>query len=299
MKTAILLGAGSSLPAEFPSTRAITDLVLSGEGVWRHSDGSYFTDGSHPPDHKTRLANRMVIRLYAEVKRYYLSSAKRPPNYEDLQYIAGQVYDEETGEMDNPAVRLFSQRLRAEPSQFITRRGIDWGETLSETFNYIADIVWRQLCGSAQCTHQLELLARACDSGQVTSISTLCHDTHVEKFLVDQGILLADGFSKPENNVRYWNADLSSSDKLPFLKLHGSVDWFRFRPDNRESFFDDRIGIPLDGDHHHTKTDDGIFQTALDGRPLLLIGTFNKIPEYTKGIFPPASLSLSVDHPRR
>ncbi len=29
---AILLGAGSSLPAEFPSTQSLTDKVLSGDG---------------------------------------------------------------------------------------------------------------------------------------------------------------------------------------------------------------------------------------------------------------------------
>jgi len=69
------------------------------------------------------------------------------------------------------------------------------------------------------------------------------------------------------------------------LKLHGSVDWFSFRPDNRESFFDDRIGIPVDGDHHHTRADDGTLQTALVGRPWLLIGTFNKISEYTRAVF--------------
>ena len=41
MKSAILLGAGSSVPAGFPPTRCLTDLVLSGKGVERHSSGSY------------------------------------------------------------------------------------------------------------------------------------------------------------------------------------------------------------------------------------------------------------------
>ena len=99
------------------------------------------------------------------------------------------------------------------------------------------------------------------------------------------GILLADGFSELQTGVRYWNCDISSDSKIPFLKLHGSVDWFRYRPDNSEPWYDDRIGIPLNGDLDHTETEDGTLQMALDNRPLLLIGTFNKISDYSRGIF--------------
>ena len=57
------------------------------------------------------------------------------------------------------------------------------------------------------------------------------------------------------------------------------------QPPNDESFFEERVGIPLDGDHHHTKAASGDWQTADDGRPVLLIGTFNKVSEYTRGMF--------------
>ncbi len=287
MKTAILLGAGSSLPAGFPSTRCLTDLVLSGDGVWRHTDASYFTDGANPPDEKTRLANHMARRIHAEAERYYSANAERRPNYEDLFYLAGQAWAEELGEMENPAVRAFANELRADMSTLIgTETGMNpYIELLDETRNYVADVVWRRLCHKPSSTNNLEIIARACKSGTVTSISTLCHDTHVETFLKNQGISLADGFSDEEAGVRYWNGDLSSNGRIPFLKLHGSVDWFRLRPNDSESWYDDRIGIPLDGDRYHTKTDDGTFQTALDGRPLLLIGTFNKLSEYSQGMF--------------
>ena len=222
MKTAILFGAGSSLAAGFPSTQRLTDLVLSGEKVWRHTDEVYYTDGRNPPDEKTRLAKSMVRRLCVEAERYYLTRAGRPPNYEDLHYLARQVYDEVRGETESPAVLLFAERLAADPSQLITGTGINWCDTLRETCNYITDIVWHQLCCRVQKTNHLRLIVDACESGQVTSISTLCHDTHVEKFLADQDISLANGFSEPRNGVRYWNADLSSNDKIPFLKL----TWF-------------------------------------------------------------------------
>ena len=86
--------------------------------------------------------------------------------------------------------------------------------------------------------------------------------------------------------MRYWTGVIPASGKIPFLKLHGSVDWFRLRRrDDSEPWYDERIGMPLDGDHHHTKALDGAYQTAPEGRPLLLLGTFNKISDYSGGIY--------------
>ena len=301
MKTAILLGAGSSLPAGYPSTLKLTDLVLSGDSVLRISDGTYQLTGQGKPEAiVTRLAIYAARRLFAEAERYFSALGGRPAHYEDLFYLAKQASDEELGEMENPAIRQFASQLRADLSLLVenARAGNenpdkefqqflphDYRELMNEICNYISDIVWGSLCKMPERKDHLAPLLKACQNGKVTSISTLCHDTHVEKFLSDEGVLLADGFSGPEHNVRYWNGDYFSKDGIPFLKLHGSVDWFRLGPHDRESFYDDRLGIPLDGDHEHTRTDDGTFQLALDGRPELLMGTFNKITNYSVGIF--------------
>lgn len=45
------------------------------------------------------------------------------------------------------------------------------------------------------------------------------------------------------------------------------------------------VGIPLSGDCHHENGKDGKLLTPLDGRPILLAGTSNKIQDYTRGIF--------------
>ena len=42
IKVAFLLGAGVSIPAGLPSTVQITEQVLSGAGVIRHTDGNYY-----------------------------------------------------------------------------------------------------------------------------------------------------------------------------------------------------------------------------------------------------------------
>ena len=60
MNTAILLGAGASVAAGFPSTNNLTERVLSGTGGKRHTDGSYFVEG-------TGLHRVIVIQLIYEL----------------------------------------------------------------------------------------------------------------------------------------------------------------------------------------------------------------------------------------
>ena len=299
MKTAILLGAGSSLAAGFPSTKFLSDLILSGNCVERHSSGSYQpTRNSDPMTGVVQLTSSMVRRLYTEAKCYFSARGEKQVNYEDLFYLAKQALDEERGEMENPAIRAFVDKLRSDmtPSILAAKASNDasyepyvpgdFKTLIEETCNYISDIVLQRLCREPRSTDHLKIFVEACNSSHVIGIATLCHDTHVERYLRTQGISLADGFSDEQDGVRYWIGNLSSSDSIPFLKLHGSTDWYRLRPESSEPCFADKIGIPLDdGDPWHTQTSEGVLQDPLDGRPLLLIGTFNKVTEYSRGIF--------------
>lgn len=321
MKAAILLGAGSSVAAGFPSTQCLTNLIVSGKGFERHADGTYRPAHYAPSTMRTaRFANGMARQLHAEAKCYFADRNGAPANYEDLFYLAKQAWDEQAGETENPAITAFVDQLKIDTTPMINEPGpqngdrITFGELLQETCNYIADIVWCSLVRKPTCTNHLEIISEACKSGHVVGIATLCHDAHVEEFLAARGIQLADGFSQEEAGVRYWNDEFMSG-RIPFLKLHGSVNWFRLGPDGPEnspdelstlmnefstlrsetkaasgppqdeSFFEERIGFPLNGDHHHTRAANGDWQTALDSRPVLLVGTFNKISEYTSGMF--------------
>ena len=286
MKIAILLGAGSSLPAGFPSTRFLTNRILSGDGVQKHTDSTYIISNGQPTDEKTTLPKCLVRRIHSEARRYYASHANREANYEDVYYLVDQAWAEELGESENPAIRDFTDKLSMDMAPLVSAStSMEYVELLDESRNYVADVVWRGLNRAASSSDHLKILEAACRSYSVSSRSTLCHDIHVETYLGNQGISLADGFSDEEVGVRYWRGDFSSNDKIPFLKLHGSVNWFRLRPNQSKSYYDDRIGIPLDVNHNRTKGKDGKNQRAVDGRPLLLIGTFNKIPDYTRGIF--------------
>ena len=119
-KIAILLGAGSSVAAGFPCTRELTELVLSGHGVTRHGDGSYYYDKDKLPPMVLQFVTSMVRRLNAEAERYYSAYAERPTNYEDIYYLARQASDQLSREMENPAIRVFVNELKADMSPLVT-----------------------------------------------------------------------------------------------------------------------------------------------------------------------------------
>ena len=250
----------------------------------------------------TQSANRMVRYLHGRAEQYYSVYGGRHVNYEDLYYLAKQMLDEERGETENPAIRPFLRTLktdtlplikigaeiRAGSGPYVPNVPYNFLDLLRETSHYIADIVWKQISKPKPATESvshLNAIAKACNSGNVTSISTLCHDNHIESFLKQQGLVLSDGFSEQEAGVRYWKDDFSlDGNKVPFLKLHGSIDWFCLQPDDGNQY-DRRIGVIPDDDLHHTRTDGGDLQWPTQGRPELLIGTFNKIQQYSSGIF--------------
>ena len=285
MKTAILLGAGASVPAGFPSTHCLTKSILSGAGIERNSDGTYqLTDPDPDQEAFLSVLNSAVRRIHEKARLYFEEWEESTPHYEHLYYVAKQLWNELAGEQENPAIGPFSKKLEAELEPLLrAASGRCVPDTLEGLYRdvcrYIADIVWRRLDIEPSRTDHLNAIARACRAGRIVSISTLCHDTHVETYLGQKGIKLADGFSAPVNDHRYWKNDFSSEQAIPFLKLHGSVDWFLF--DDLSS----QICIPPNGQYQQRLQDEyGNFRYAPRGRPELLIGTFNKLAEYSQGI---------------
>ena len=100
----------------------------------------------------------------------------------------------------------------------------------------------------------------------------------IERYLEGYGIRYNDGFEPPVYKVRYWSPKVlaDSSRNVRLLKLHGSVNWFLY--ESRD------VGIAVDGHYSDTKDRNGQPQDLLYDRPMLLIGTLNKMLEYTSGI---------------
>ena len=291
MNVAILLGAGASIPAGYPSTQCITDQVLTGRGVTRHSDSTFEIGGDAPPTGITLAANKMTNLIRTEIEYYVDDILNRSVNYEDLSNAAQQIRDELLGELDDPLLFKYSRKIRTQAESIVIESAsatfdrLDSFESLiSETCNYISDIVWRMLARDTSCLSHLNFINHIHKLSNITNISTLCHDTHIETFLEQSNIPFSDGFLEPETDVRFWGNKSSPDSKIPFLKLHGSVNWFYFASPENTNTFEQGLGIPLHHDHHHTKTRDGEYRYS-SFRPALLVGTFNKMLKYSSGIF--------------
>ena len=288
----MLLGAGASQPAGYFSTEKLTEKIVQslaldvtpeeeelGQTAW--------ADSAEIAQVVIDLIYRIAIRvLNVEEEEYssplirnpfrplpdWASDSRIPINYEDIYALANQAHVYTTGELDNQAIHYFVSELRQqifESGYF----GIDFGSACDTACRHIAATVRQALSHRASRTDHLTPFLKACQAGRVNCIATLSHDTHVESFLKNRGVLIADGFSSktnPTNYGRRWEEnfgvlDSTNSQEIPFLKLHGSVDW-EFQDNVLYSVPSDRIG-------------------ASESKLGMLIGTFNKIMDYSQGPF--------------
>jgi len=97
-----------------------------------------------------------------------------------------------------------------------------------------------------------------------------------------QGLIYDDGFSIADGDVRYFNEQgfLTSKSAIQLIKLHGSLNWYRF------SSYDSgkqkiNYAKSLNDDRWHCRNSEGELLANLDGIPRFLTGTKNKLLDYT------------------
>lgn len=289
MKTSVmfLLGSGVSIPGGFPSSTAITEQVLVGNGIFRHTDGRFYFSNNIGVLEENPIENFLskvisVIQLIQQLMDNY--QKREPLNYEIIYYIVQQLSAFESGDLLNMALFPFIRQVKAEMQQIL----IDTDEMIDvfdEAEKYIRHTVWRKLSIDPNKHQHLIFLSDAFkdETLSLVNVATLNHDLLIESHLTENSIDFHDGFGTPVNGVRYWESYLKAEKNL--LKIHGSINWFNFMPDNG-NWFDERIGIALDGDIDHAKSIQGrLMRSTPEKEPLILVGTFNKIYEYTESIF--------------
>lgn len=266
-----LLGSGISIPAELPSTNRLTEAVLAGDSYDAHSDGS--------------LSVYSFLRLLHDAVEGRVQKLNRPSNYEDLYYVCSQLTGHNSNNFENPVVVPFVQqllpRLQSRCPDATENTLYDLAE---EALHHIEDVVARKLRKSATSVNHLSFIYDACVNPEYDSIDifTLNHDCLIEKYLRSRGLDPVDGFGEPDpKGVRYWNPGVfeNKGAKIRLFKLHGSVDWYRLRPWG-QGWEQEAIGILPEGAEPSRLQLD-----VMDRGPKILIGTFNKMLEYTGGVF--------------
>lgn len=292
-----LFGAGTSTPAGMPSTDEITERVMNGNEVFRHSDEAFYL-GTKPSlleqNTEVDIALEVVSIFDATLKEYYSYDTDRIINYEDIYALAYAVYRAHVGA--SPELQPLLDHLAPCIDSIIQRKKKDdliikfWNpiDVCRNAVNYIRDIVWHLLSAEPTEIAYLRFIKAAYEDSIWSNIDifTLNNDTVFEKYLNSERITHVDGFGQEENRIRYWNPQLylDSSIKVRIHKLHGSANWFRFTKRDSTSGVE-RIGIPTKPDIYHMKDANGVPLFPEDGRPLILVGTDNKIFSYSSGIY--------------
>lgn len=299
MNIAYLFGAGISIPAGLPSTQEITETILQGRherlgNISRHSNMRYYFGEpmyAHAgiDDHITPRVTQFCNLIQNDLRKYY--NSRYTVNYEDLFYIVKQLYDEITEEYDNPLSMYYLENicerideiLQLSENEFHCE--LDQRLLISESVNYIHCICENLLYSEFEDLPYMEFLSESINDEIVDNVDifTLNHDLLIEQYFQRNEVSYIDGFGQPLNQVRYWDGNLfeSTSCDVNFFKLHGSINWYDFESEN----FGNRVGIPLNGDFWHTRDEEGELQHPMGGKSKILVGTFNKIFDYSYGIF--------------
>ena len=213
-KIAFLLGSGVSISVGMRSMEKITNIILSGKDIMRHTDGTYYLGHSTNGFQKEYIDKsvKFLKRIKIEADNYY--HGNREVNYEDLYFMVNQINDSELREYDNPVVQPFIDKISPEIEQLLIGKEGEhldkWtlAEISQEASNYIKCVVWRILSSEKlKDINRLSLFKDACldEDNSNVDIFTLNHDTILEDYLTQTPIKLMDGFNDPENDVRYWN----------------------------------------------------------------------------------------------
>jgi len=261
-----------------PSTDDLTKKIISAKIA---HVGSSFMEVDDPSkfswDYQTEFVNR--IRILLELIKKYLgnhySFNDRDFNYEDYFYIVDSLHEDENMNFENPVVNFFSEYLiKKHPNLFDPINELFSRITLidlcSKAKDLISDIVTFSLDNAPKTLNHLNFLIDLFKEESLDHkyIFTLNHDIVIERFFAANQIKYSDGFNQFDDTIRIWDNG-SIDGNIILLKLHGSVNWYS---DRGLDWYDDRVCIYRD------------VPRGAD-RPLIQIGSFNKIHQYNRGIF--------------
>ena len=267
-----------------PDLGKITEQIVSGHGVWLHTDGHFVIDANHLSYECRRSQAEPVLELIQDIRCCVTAYFKgqRDPNYEDIAQVVREVGDALSGEYPSPAVLPLIRQLLECP---YSDGSCEHLRKLSQlAHDCIRDTVRHMLNKPLECVHHLGVITDACKTLSSVTLATLNHDLVLERALDCAGLRFEDGFERVDEDVCFWRDDWSSDVRIRLLKLHGSLDWWEYRHCD-EPWRGWQVTRLRDGDPMHLDLPgtDGLPRSP---RPTFLTGTFDKILAYQTSIFP-------------
>ncbi len=287
MKTiGFLFGSGITLKSGYPKMKEITDKVLSGKNIGRHTDSNYYfnfqTDWlKYYVDNNVACLNYVAKTIAAYYKDLDL---EHTVNYEDIYFLISQLKDSEGLELENPALKPFIDNLKNHFKDNFSET-YSFKDLLKECLRYIHCIVWHSLRIIPSSTEQLNVLDEFNDNKEFNKIFlfSLNHDLLIENHFEQSKIPYTDGFQVTSKKIPEINFNLLKSRdyKIKLFKLHGSIDWFNILD---KSQYNNIYKVPINTNVDYINKIDDTLQFS-DGLPIFLIGTFNKLLNYLSFIY--------------
>jgi SIR2-like domain len=243
MKINILIGAGFSLEAGYPSGRNINESFFSNveNKILRQSDSQWMWDehGSAASNNgRLNFDHLNISYLLSELVELFQKELYQTFDYEEFydwflsKYNDNELIKLACGNVNN---RLRNElRLPATSKHYFKHPDINQYRTILEAYNYlIAD----RLQGPYKSEEKMKYYHPFIDfikQNESTKIFTLNHDTLVEFLFHKYSVEYSDGFSIDdsrilgENDVKLPMFTNSFLKKNRLFKLHGSINYYVF-----------------------------------------------------------------------
>ena len=299
-ETLILVGAGLSIPAGYPSMDEIWNTIIASDQVFKHTDERFYL-GVHPQSESFGYDNHVELPR-AVIK---IVNQKNQTNYETIYSDIAKIREEGHNEY-SPFVndlKMYNAHVNTLIKKHNSSNTVS--ECYGEALNLIEDVVTESILNvdstTTKTTNHLNIINELLESGiNRINLFTLNHDRLLEEYLTRNKIAFSDGFYSLPNGYHPWddrcliNATHTESSAVLLYKLHGSIDWyrlFRIEPDKeplpRDNFLGNSIGIRMpfvakidNVRENYWKDMYGEPIEIEDNRPLLLIGSDTKLKQY-------------------
>jgi hypothetical protein len=307
-QTALLLGAGFSIPFGMPSTEKLTKLVTSKELKFvRATWGDYYTeekwreDGFYRGDLDFAIAEAYhhIIHFLYEKEQAIESKLDREINFEDIYSL---LYS-----LEHPSRNACNKRygdgfieyldklndeertkLKISYSERDLLKDLQEGDTnpYSETMRMLQCIITKELQKDLELNSQL-LKSKFWDhlfKSEKINIFSLNHDLIIEKILEHKSKDFQDGFEL-KNGFQEFTDNFPDNNKINFLKLHGSINWFNVNGSDRNFYVNSKNTRIESMTYMYSNLLENSQEYLFINQRAFLTGTQNKYEEYLMNIY--------------
>ncbi len=290
-KAALLFGSGISRDSGAWMVDEITSSIF--EKTWRyHSRESFWSTpqsqiaaNSYPEQGKAEAERAQeflrIVRDY--IDPHLRETENRFSHYEDLFSATQQAVWDATGEITNPLFGSVMSDLRAKTVHLYRNQHPHIsGNPFASLASRASDLVQWAVYEGVGVTKpvKMDLISEVAKATDELDIFSLNHDTLIERQLDNAGVAFADGFGKARTSQFQWSWKAEGAPPVRLYKLHGSINWYRFR--SQKGF--DQYFKDLTGDPDHALDEDERPLSLLETIPAVLTGTTVKERTYGFGL---------------